>query len=158
MIFTLENVTERKWNLHRYQSSPVFIHERFERQPGEPTHAKWVYVQASKEQPLQFRLNLSGKAGSINKIRIQVDSYAEIVLPIELSAGDRIVCDGTVVLRLYDVNGKPKAIHRLQNAPPVTSQATHNIVFDCRFNEGESPKIEMQFRSLDKMTVVESKK
>ena len=89
---------------------------------------------------------------------MQVDNYAEILLPIELSAGESIVCDGTVVLRLYDVNGKPKGTHTLQSAPPVTSKAAHNIVFDCHFSEGASPKVEMQFRGLDKMTVVKSKK
>ena len=156
--FHLEKITDRKWNLYQYTLSPVFIREKFERQPGEPTHTTWTYKQESKEQPLQFRLNLSGKSGSISNIKMQVDNYTEINLPIELKAGESIVCDGTEDLRLYNENGKPKGSYRLTNPPPVTSPATHTIIFDCTFNDGESPKVEVQFRALGKMEMVQVNK
>jgi len=156
--FHLEKITEGKWNLYQYTLSPVFIREKFERQPGEPAYTTWTYEQESKEQPLQFRLNLSGKSGSISTIKIQVDNYAEINLPIELKAGESIVCDGTENLRLYNESGKPKGSYRLSNLPPVTSPATHTIIFDCAFNDGESPKVEMQFRGLGKMEMVQVNK
>ena len=156
--FHLEKITEGKWNLYQYISSPVFVREKFERQPGEPTHTTWEYKQESKEQPLQFRLNVSGRSGSISNIKMQLDSYAEINLPIELKAGESIVCDGTENLRLYNEKGRPKGSYRLPNALPVTSPATHTITFDCTFNEGESPKVEVEFKSLGKMEMIESKK
>lgn len=156
--FHLEKINKGKWNLYQYTLSPVFTREKFERQPGEPTHTTWTYQQESKEQPLQFRLNVSGKSGSISNIKMQVDNYAEIILAIELKAGESIVCDGTENLRIYNENGKPKGSYRLSNLPPVTSPATHTIIFDCSFNDGESPKVEMQFRGLGKMEMVEVNK
>ena len=156
--FHLEKIAGGKWNLYQYALSPVFINEKFERQPGEPAHTIWTYIQDAKEQAVQFRLNLSGKSGGIHNMKIQSDNYAEINLPLELKAGECIVCDGTQDLRLYNENGKPKGTYHLPNLPPVSSPATHTVIFDCVFNEGGSPKVEMQFRALGKMEMVESKK
>lgn len=156
--FHLEKINEGKWNLSQYTLSPVFIREKFERQPGEPTHSTWIYKQESKEQPLQFNLNLSGKSGSISNIKIQVDNYTEINLPIELKAGESIVCDGTENLRLYSEKGRPNGTYHLSDLPPVVSPATHTIIFDCAFNDGESPKVEMQFRELGKTEIVQVNK
>ena len=156
--FHLEKISDGKWNFYEYALSPVLTHEKFQRQPGEPTHSTWTYVQESKEQPLQFRLHVSGKSGSINNIKMLVDNYAEINLPIELKAGESIVCDGTENIQIYDEQGKPKGNYHLTNMLPVTSKATHTIIFDCSFNDGESPKVEMQFKDLGKKKMVEIKK
>ncbi len=156
--FHLEKIAGGKWNLYQYSLSPLFIHEKFERQPGEPTHTTWKYIQDAKEQALQFRLNLSGKTGGIRNIKIQFDNYAEMNLPIELKAGESIVCDGTQELRLYNENGKPKGTYHLANLPPVITPTSHTIIFDCAFTDGESPKVEMQFRGLGKMEMIVAKK
>ncbi|ULQ54673.1 hypothetical protein [Flavihumibacter fluvii] len=146
--FHLEKVADRKWMLSQYVQSPVFTREKFERQPGEPTYTKWAYTQEAKEQPLQFRLNVAGKSGSIRNLKMMVDNYAEINLPIELKAGESIVCDGSMDIRIYDENGKPKGSHRLAALPPVVAPTNHTIIFDCGFNDGESPKVELQFKCL----------
>ncbi|MBZ5855554.1 hypothetical protein [Flavihumibacter profundi] len=155
--FHLEKVSEKKWNLYTYSLSPLLVREKFERQPGEPTHTVWTYIQQAKEQPLQYRLNLIGKSGGIRNLKMQIDNYTEINLPIELVAGESIVCDGTQELRLFDANGKPKGTYHMANMPPMTSPARHSIIFDCGFMEGESPKLEMQFRYLDKTDLVQAK-
>ncbi len=155
--FHLEEVSEGKWNLYQYTTSPVFVRKEFERQPGEPTHTTWNFQQDWKEQLLQFQLNVSGKEGSVNNIKLQVDNYAEINLPIELLPGESIVCDGTKTIRIYDKNGKPKNKFEMPALPPVVSPGGHTIIIDCSFTGEPSPNIEMQFKGLDKMEVVQIK-
>jgi hypothetical protein len=154
--FHLEKISDGKWNLYQYAMSNVFIREKFDRQPGEPVHTSWNFQQGWKEQPLQFRLNVTGTEGAVNNIKIQVDSYAEIILPIELLAGESLVCDGTDLIRMYDKNGKPKGKYLMKSAPPLLAPGSHNIISDCSFKGEEPPKIEVQFKGMDKMEIIQS--
>ncbi len=144
--FHLERIAEGKWNLTQYAISPVFVREKFIRQPGEPTYTTWNYQQEWKEQALQFRLTVTGKQGTVSNVKIQLDNYAEIKLPVELNAGESVVCDGTSLLKIYDLKGKLKDTHQLAAVPPVVANGSHNIIIDCSFGGEEPPKIEMQFK------------
>jgi hypothetical protein len=146
--FHLEKRDEGKWTLHQYAMSPVFIREKFERQPGEPTHTTWNLQYNWKEQPLQFRMQITGKIGSVKNIKMQIDNYKELLFPIELSAGESLVSDGTETIRLYDKNGKPKGSFKLQTKPPIVSSGAHVILIDSDFSGDENPKIEVQFKGL----------
>jgi hypothetical protein len=156
--FHLEKLSEGKWSLYQYASSPVFVREAFERQPGEPTSTTWNFQQGWKEQPLRFQLNTTGTEGSVSNIKLQVDSYAEFNLMVELSAGESLVCDGTQTIRVYDKNGKPKNKLALPAPPPVTSGGAHTIIIDCSFSGTVAPKIEVQFKGLDKMESIQLNK
>ncbi|MBC7508313.1 MAG: hypothetical protein H7320_06130 [Ferruginibacter sp.] len=144
--FHLEKIGDGKWNLTQYAASPVFVREKFIRQPGEPTHTTWNYNQEWKEQPLQFRLSINGKEGTVSEIKMQLDNYAEIKLPLELSAGETAVCDGTASLKIYDKKGKLRDTQQLPALPPVVANGNHTIIIDCSFEGEEPPKIEMQFK------------
>ena len=152
--FHLEKVMDGKWNLYQYSLSPVFVREKFERQPGEPTATTWAYKQECKEQPIQFRLKAAGKSGTVSNIKIQLDNYAEINLPIELKAGESIVCDGTEYLQLYNERGKLKGTYKMASLPPAVSSGDHAIIIDSSFGGEEPPKIEMQFKGLNKKETV----
>lgn len=146
--FHLVKRDEGKWTLHQYAMSPVFTREKFERQPGEPTHTSWNFQQQWKEQPLQFRMQITGDKGSVKNIKMQIDNYIELLLPIELTAGESLVSDGTETIRLYDKNGKPKGLFKLLTKPPVVSSGAHVILIDSDFSGDENPKIEVQFKGL----------
>jgi hypothetical protein len=152
--FHLEKIATGKWNLYQYQVSPILVREKFERQPGEPTFTTWTYTQSAKDQPLQFRLYLNGKSGGIRNIKMQVDNYAEINLPIELAAGESILCTGKQEVQIFDSKGKLISTSKLQAPLPVSTTGTHTIIFDCSFNDGESPKVEMQFKQLNSVASV----
>ncbi len=153
--FHLEKTGEGKWNLHTYALSPVFTREKFERQPGEPTHTIWNYKQTWREQPLQFRMNIVGaEGGSVRNIKIQIDRYKEILLPMELKSGESLVSDGTDLIRTYDKNGKPKRTFTLASLPPVLGQGAHDITIDSQF-EGEAV-IEVQFKGLNTVEQVKA--
>ncbi len=156
--FHLEKRDEGKWMLHQYAMSPVFTREKFERQPGEPTHTTWNLQYPWKEQPLQFRMQITGETGSVKNIKMQIDKYKELLFPIELAFGESLVCDGTETIRLYDKNGKPKGSFKLQNKPPSVAPGAHIILIDSDFARDETPKIEVQFKGLDKMEDIEVSK
>lgn len=153
--FHLEKVTEGKWDLYQYALSPVFVREKIERQPGEPATTTWTYNQECKEQPIQFRLYIKGKSGTVSNIKMQFDNYAEINLPGELKAGQSIVCDGTLNLQLFDEHGKPAGTYTLPALPPVFSSGTHTVIMDCSFGGEVTPAIEMQFKGLNKKETVQ---
>ena len=156
--FHLEKRDEGKWTLHQYAMSPVFTREKFERQPGEPTHTTWNLQYPWKEQPLQFRMQITGETGSVKNIKMQIDKYKELLFPVELAFGESLVCDGTETIRLYDKNGKPKGSFKLQNKPPSVAPGAHIILIDSDFAGDETPKIEVQFKGLDKMEKIEVSK
>lgn len=146
--FHLEKRAEGKWILHQYAMSPVFTREKFERQPGEPTHTTWNLEYNWKEQPLQFRMQIKGDKGSVKNIKMQIDNYLELLFPMELAVGESLVSDGTETIRIYDKNGKPKKSLKLQTKPPTVSSGVHVILIDSEFSRDESPKIEVQFKGL----------
>ena len=146
--FHLEKRDEGKWTLHQYAMSPVFTREKFERQPGEPTHTTWNLQYPWKEQPLQFRMQITGETGSVKNIKMQIDKYKELLFPVELAFGESLVSDGTETIRLYDKNGKPKGSFKLQNKPPSVAPGAHIILIDSDFAGDETPKIEVQFKGL----------
>jgi hypothetical protein len=156
--FHLEKRAEGKWTLHQYAMSPVFTREKFERQPGEPTHTTWNLQYNWKEQPLQFRMQITGEKGSVKNIKMQIDNYKELLFPIELLAGESLVSDGTETIRIYDKNGKPKNTFKLQTSPPKVSSGSHVILIDSDYPEDDSPKIEVQFKGLNKMENIEVSK
>jgi len=146
--FHLEKRSEGKWTLHQYAMSPVFTREKFERQPGEPTHTTWNLQYKWKEQPLQFRMQITGEKGSVKNIKMQIDNYMELLFPVELASGESLVSDGTETIRFYDKNGKPKGSFKLQKKLPTVSAGAHKILIDSDFSGEENPKIEVQFKGL----------
>jgi hypothetical protein len=156
--FHLEKISEGKWSLNTYAISPVFVREKFERQPGEPTHTTWKFIQKWEEQPLQFRMNISGEEGSVKNIKIQIDNYKELWLPVTLKAGESLVCDGTETIRLYDKNGKPKGTFKLQTSPPLVSTGEHSILIDSEFEGQNTPEIEVQFKGVSTREAIQLKK
>jgi len=84
-----------------------------------------------------------------------VNNYAEINVPIELKASESIVCDGTEYLQLYNERGKLKGTYKMSSLPPAVSSGAHTIIIDSSFGGEEPPKIEMQFKGLNKKEAVE---
>jgi len=145
--FHLEKQANGKWLLQRYLSSSLFVRDKVEKQPGEPTLSQWVFDQPWQQQVLQCRLFVSGNNGSAGNFKLQLDNYRELKLPVELKAGESLVVDGSNSVRLYDANGKPKGIYKLEGSLPRMDAGKHEVSFDCAM-EGEV-KVELSFRGLD---------
>lgn len=143
--FHLQKTAEGKWTLSHFGAAE-FLREKKERQPGEPVFSTFSYEQPYAAEPLQFMIRVNGTAGSISKIRIQADHYNELVIPVELKAGQRLVCDGTADLRIFDEKGKAAGVYHLPAAPVVMPAGKHNLVFDCAFSDGEAPTASLQVK------------
>lgn len=156
--FHLEATAPGAWNLFQFASSPVFVRAKVEHQPGEPGLTTWEVPQVWSTQRLQFRLSVAGKAGAAKNFRIQVDRYTEIVLPIELSAGESLVCDGSATVRLYDAAGRPKARYQLAALPPIVAAGTHTITLDSDFGGDDPPRVEVQFKGLGPMEAIRAQR
>jgi hypothetical protein len=103
-------------------------------------------------------MQITGEKGSVKNIKMQIDNYKELLFPIELTAGESLVSDGTEMVRVYDKNGKPKSTFKLSTSPPRISSGSHLILIDSDYPEDDSPKIEVQFKGLDKMENIEISK
>lgn len=156
--FHLEKKSEGVWNLHQYAISELFPIEKPERQPGEPTYITLNWKQEWQTQPIQFRINIPVKSPSVNSIKIQIDNYVDILLPVELKAGESLVCDGTEIIRLYDIDGKPKGNSSFKITPPIVSPGQHSIRIDYSSEGDDVGKIELQFKGMGKMEEVKSRK
>jgi hypothetical protein len=152
--FHLERTADGKWNLHQYAVSPVLTREHVERQPGEPTRTVWDYQQEWAAQRLQFRMSVLGTEGTTRNIRIQLDQGTTIDLPLELGAGESLVCDGTETVQVYDKLGKPKARHTLPALPPVVAPGTHQLILDSDFGGAPPPRLELQLKGLGRVDSV----
>ncbi len=155
--FHLEKISDGKWNLFHYKISENFVREKFIRQPGEPTYTTWNFNQPWKEQALQFRIYIAGKDGGVNNIKFSVDNYTEINIPIELEAGESIICDGSETIKIYNKKGKLKGDYKLTTTLPEIAPGIHTITSNCFFTGDESLKMEVQFKGLNNTELVQLK-
>jgi len=157
--FHLEPINDGEWKLYQYQEFGPFNHEKYIRQPGEPTHARWNFELSSFDQPLQFKIDFTGKTGSVKNIKIQLDSYSEIEIEKEFVPGETLICDGSNVLLVYDAKGKQKSKIELKTKIPVLTIGQHQVVFDATFTGDEPPAVEfsVKARKNPEMVIAEKK-
>ncbi|MFZ4398725.1 MAG: hypothetical protein ACOYO1_01725 [Bacteroidales bacterium] len=145
--FHLEKLNENHWNLYQYNNSEIYVYEKKEKQPGEPTHSIWNYEQKNNKQPLQFKIYIKGKNGSITNSKIMIDNYIEMEIPIEIKAGQTIICNGTKLLKIYDEKGKQINTFSL-NSIPAIDKGNHQIIFDSKINDDDNIQVEFSIQSL----------
>ncbi len=145
--FHLEPAGDRSWNLYPFHTAGPFRHERTVRQPGEPTAAAWTVVNPDEEQPLQFRVQVSGKSGLVTRLVFEVDRAATLEIPATISAGESLVADGTGAVRLYDAKGRQTNRIDLKEQSPRIGRGSHSVAFDCAFSGDVPPVVEVTFKT-----------
>jgi hypothetical protein len=150
--FHLEKLGEAKWKLDQFATSEVYIHEQSDLQPGQPTHSTWAIDFPWTAQPLQFRLEVTGTTGTVSNASLNLDNYLDLHLPVELQAGESLVCDGTNIVRVYDAKGKPKHTLPLEQKPPTMQQGGHQLLMDADFSSDADLKIHLQIKGLSQST------
>ena len=143
--FHLERIAENEWNLYRVYSYK-FKHEKTVRQPGEPESAAFSFENPAENQPMNFIL--SAINGSVSDIKIEIDNYKAIRLPIVLKAGEKVKYTGGNEAIIYDKNWQQ--LDKISMVPSQWMVATghHSINFDANFLEGEKPSVKLEFRLL----------
>lgn len=145
--FHLQALSDTEFMLHEFVKSERFEYEHYERQPGEPTGKTWSYESEGEKQPLQFQVQLDGE-GSVANLTLEIDSYILLEIPGQVEGGQRLICDGTKRLRLYDEKGRQKKVIELSTAPPMIPAGEHDVHVECEFHGDPAPVIAIQLKSL----------
>jgi hypothetical protein len=135
--FHLEKFADREWRLYTFHYSNSFRHEKKDLQPGEPTHSIWNFINPDDTQPLQFSLEVTGQGGGIINPVLTLDQFAELMLPVSIQAGERLVMDGSMA-RVYDVKGKQRTSLILENIPAL-GNGNHTMKFKTNYSDDENP-------------------
>ncbi len=128
-------------------NSSIYQHKHYVRQPGEPTHADWSYKQTGANQPIHFELELSGTTGTIDNLMFEFDNHLSLAVPLQVEAGQTLICDGSTMLRLYDTKGQHVKQYKLAAALPSLESGQHDVRFSCDFEGDPKPIVKVRFKS-----------
>ncbi len=146
--FHLDTAGRDAWTLTEYAQSPVFVRERVERQPGEPTTSTFQVQQSAAAQRLQFRITVPGARGTAQNLRLQVDRQPELVVAGIVRAGEIVSCDGTARVVVQEASGAVRRTIPLSTAPPMLAPGAHVVTLDADRTGDDPQRIELQLRWL----------
>jgi len=141
--FHLETVSESEWQLQQIFSHK-FKHEKKVRQPGEPLYSTFDFENAAKDQTMNFIL--SAIDGGIKQIKIEIDNYKQILLPITLKEGETIKYTGGKSATVYSKNWRKLKEIDIDASAFSLSKGDHKITFDCQFTKGKEPYAKFEVR------------
>jgi len=76
-----------------------------------------------------------------------LDQFAEMTFPVSLQASERLVVDGTTLVRIYDSKGKQRTTFNLTVVPTV-KKGNHIMKFNATFPvEENSLKVVAVFKT-----------
>ncbi len=145
--FHLEAAGPGAWRLYAYHETAPFRHERFVRQPGEPTSARWTFSTSDAKQPLQFALRVLGDGGSITDPSFDLDRASRIMFTVELQPGQTLVCEGTTTARVYDNKGRQLSTVTATGPIPPIAPGGHEVKFACGFKGSTPPTVAVTFKT-----------
>jgi hypothetical protein len=139
LAFHLEKVGEGVWDLYPYRQSTDFIYSPIKPKRAKPQKQEWQWENVDAEQVLQFRLKVSGDSGIIQNPAFEIDRYQTIQFPVELKAGESLLCEGTKEARIYDAKGRQISTVNCSSDIPVVFQGIHTLRFSCSFDDTSFP-------------------
>lgn len=149
--FHLGKLADNKWELT--EIAPFKLeHSKKERQPGEPVFSKMIFNNPLEIQNLNFIL--SAIDGDVKDIKIEIDNYKELIIPITLKEGETIKFSDENTIILYNKNWQK--IKELNLDPVVLKSGEHTVSLDCNFMGGKETRLMLEIRILDKAGIVMS--
>ena len=85
--------------------------------------------------------------GTVANPTIDLDRYGTVTFPVELRAGQTLLCEGTAAARVYDAKGRQVAVVDARGAIPVVQPGKHEVRFDCEFKGAVAPAAVVTFRT-----------
>ncbi len=142
--FTLEATNGNEWNLCQVFSHK-FKHDKKVRQPGEPLYSTFTFKNPAAKQPMQFLLTAA--KGSVQEIKMELDSYKQISLPITLNEGETVRYSGGETATVYNPNWQKLKEINLDASVLTVGSGEHAITFDCGFtgDKESHAKLEVRF-------------
>lgn len=141
--FTLKTLGDNKWELYRIFSYK-FHYKKKVKQPGEPLYEKFEFNNPANEQSMGFIL--TAKDGDVSGIKMEIDNYKEVKLPVTLNEGEILKYESGEKAVVYN-----KSWHRIKDIPVdgsklVLAKGVHNLTFACRFTGGKKPNAALEIR------------
>jgi len=149
--FHLETVGENEWKLFQVYSSK-FKHEKKVRQPGEPLYSTFNFKNPAEDQNMGFILSAIG--GDIKDIKMEIDNYKQLSVPITLKAGETIKYSGGDKAKVYNKNWRELRKIGIDASLLAVSKGEHNITFDCRFMSGKEPSAKLEVRIFEPAEII----
>jgi hypothetical protein len=141
------------WKLYPF-TKHRFHHENQLLQPGQPAFSEYSFEHAGEEQPMNFTLTFTGKAGTISNPVLEVNNYARIEIPGTFDAGSSISCDGKTI-RLYNNKGKFLKEIEVAQSIPMLNKGNHTLKYDCTFSGGDdNPVTRIVIKTIGKAELI----
>ncbi len=144
--FTLETISEGKWNLIPYHVQR-FEHKLIIRQPGEPVWSTFYFTNTYEKQPLQFILTTTNKSSASN-LFIEIDDFKKIDLDITLEPGENLKYEGGKEVVLYDKSWNRLESIRIDPDKFNLTKGSHKIKIDCTFDDTENSSLKLELKTI----------
>ncbi len=141
--FYLEVISENEWNLYQVYSYK-FKHEKKVRQPGKPLYSTFTFENPAVKQPVNFILTAADV--SVHDIKMEIDNYKDLSIPITLKAGETIKYYGKEKAIIFNKNWQRLKEINMDASVLTVSKGKHTLTFDCNFIGGKEPKVKLELR------------
>jgi hypothetical protein len=141
--FSLKAIKEGEWDLYQVFSYR-YQHEQKGRQPGEPTGSSFTFTNPSDQQNFHFRLTAVG--GNIEHVKLELDNYKTLKLPLKLQQGEFFKYTGGNRVVIYNRNWAEKGTVDLDADFFNITRGDHQIHFDCRFSDTKPARANIELR------------
>lgn len=145
--FHLETRAPAQWNLIPFHASSEFRHEELVRQPGEPTAAIWDWINRDSEQDMQFKIKVTGNAGTIVNPSFEVNRSSSWTIPAEIAVGQTLLVEEDRMARIYDAKGNQVRALSITNRLPRLLTGTNHVEFQCEFQGSPTPQAVVSFKT-----------
>ncbi|MGM9802611.1 MAG: hypothetical protein ACI308_00380 [Muribaculaceae bacterium] len=153
--FHLTRIAPTQWTLQQVLLKGDNRHKFRSVQTGEPLLSRYTFNNPYNEQPVQFYAYIEkgdDADATISNVVIQVEGAADIVIPMEMKAGNKICCDGKTV---RVCNGTWQTI---QSFPvpetAIWSSGNNNITIAADFSSEKAPAVNVEFKVLSEAQTV----
>ncbi|GAB5555152.1 MAG: hypothetical protein Sapg2KO_47430 [Saprospiraceae bacterium] len=144
--FTIQELDNNIWNWTPIKAA-IFTHEKKVRQPGEPLASNFEFTNIGKDQSLQF--NLTAIDSDVKEIKLELNNYKEIQLPIMLKKGQILKYTGTNKAQVYTSNWQLIQEIDLDAENFKVNAGSNSLSFDCQFvGQDEKPAVKVELRTL----------
>ncbi len=141
--FHLEPTDQNEWNLYQIYSFR-FNHKKKVRQPGEPLYSTFSFENPVESQSLNFILKAVN--GDVKDIKIEIDNYKEISLPVILKAGETIKYTGGNLAVKYSKNREIIKEFNIDPSELIVATGEHKLTFNCTFTGEKESLVKMEVR------------
>jgi len=151
--FHLETGGDNEWMLFQVHSYK-FRHEQKERQPGEPLYSEFHFDNPVQEQSVQFILTADG--GTVREIRMEIDNYREVLLPVTLGDGETLQYSGGETAIHYSSNWTEVGEIPVSPSEIRVSPGEHVVIFDSVFQGGDEAAARLEIRLIGPAETIEA--